>query len=120
MQQNWVIKITPLPLTDDFQGPFQFCDSRIPAGGIQLILVMLGWRLATWAVEWEGVGWMRPEEGHSQHTPAHTVPFLPSLPSATGPARVLAWEQVPEEGRTALSVVVGQASSGHVWAGPGL
>lgn len=45
----------------------------IPAGGIQLTLVMLGW--ASWAVEWEGVG-MHTADAH-----ARMLRPLPPLPA---------------------------------------
>lgn len=61
-QLDWVIKISLLPPVDDLRGSFQPYDSMIPAGGIQLTLVMLGW--SSWAVEWEGVG-----TGRSQGRP---------------------------------------------------
>lgn len=61
-QLDWVIKISLLPLVDDLRGSFQPYDSMIPAGGIQLTLVMLGW--SSWAVEWEGV-----RTGRSQGRP---------------------------------------------------
>lgn len=75
-QLNWVIKISPLPLTDDLQGPFQSYDSMIPAGGIQLTLVMLGW--ASWAVGWEGWRCRGLGKAHSQHIPGCSTSFFPS------------------------------------------
>lgn len=65
---------------DDLGGLFQPYESMIPAGGIQLTLVMLGW--SSWAVEWERVGGLGDlrEGTFSAHIKIVCPPFPTSPP----------------------------------------